>query len=63
MSQDKKYEVGLYTPFGPSIGYYKMAASVIDGLNSQIDEDLQDFSAKLVGKISSELAFNDECKK
>lgn len=63
MFRDHKNEFGLFTPFGPAIGYYKIPEKIIKCLNSLMDDKLSDFSEKLVGKVSFELEFNEECKK
>tara|TARA_B100000989_G_C19354204_1_gene390445 strand:- start:409 stop:633 length:225 start_codon:yes stop_codon:yes gene_type:complete len=63
MFPDHKNETGLFTPFGPAIGYYKNPEIIVERLHSLMDYNLSDFSEKLVGKVSSELAFNEECKK
>ncbi len=50
------------TPFGPTIGYYKMDQEVVETLNSMMNEKLEDFSDKLVGKVRQELKFTDDIK-
>ena len=49
MSPDYKNEFGLFTPFEPAIGYYKIFETIIGKFNSLMDDNLEDFSEKLVG--------------
>ena len=48
----------LLKPFGPTVGYFKMPDELIETLNIAIERKLDDFSDKLVGKVSQELKFD-----
>lgn len=52
----------LFAPFGPTMGYYRMPDDVVDELNDKMSTRLDDYSDQLVGKVSEELAFDDEIK-
>lgn len=52
-------------PFGPSMGYCQLSAGLVKFLNDKMDEkvnELEDFSDHLVGKVSQELAWDEEIK-
>ena len=49
---------GLYTPFGPPIGYYRLADGDVEKLNGCLHARLEDNSQNLVGKVDQELAFD-----
>ena len=53
-------EMELFAPFGPTMGYYCMPEELVDKLNSKMSDKLQDYSDNLVGKVSEELAFDEE---
>ena len=53
----------LFAPFGPTMGYYRMPQELVEQLNSKMSDKLQDYSDNLVGKVSEELAFDDEIVK
>jgi hypothetical protein len=55
-------EKAFLTPFGPTVGYFKMSEEVVNTLNSMMNENLKDFSDDLVGKVKQELQFSDEIK-
>ena len=55
-------DVQLFAPFGPTMGYCKMSDELVNSLNERMSEKLEDFSDNLVGKVSQELAFDDEIK-
>lgn len=57
-SSDKAF----LTPFGPTIGYFKMEQEIVDNLNSMMNQELDDFSDDLVGKVKQELKFTEEIK-
>ena len=48
----------FFSPFGPTMGYYKMPKSMVDYLNKNMDKKLDDFSDYLVGKVTQELHFD-----
>ena len=50
----------LFAPFGPTMGYYRMSDELVDKLNDRMSARLEDYSDQLVGKVSEELAFDDE---
>lgn len=52
----------FFSPFGPTIGYYKMKNEMVNELNVSIDKNLKDHSDSLVGKVSQELSFDEELK-
>jgi hypothetical protein len=53
-------DIHLLAPFGPTMGYYRMPEELVDSLNSKMSNRLEDYSENLVGKVSEELAFNDD---
>ena len=53
-------EEHLFAPFGPTMGYYRMPEELVEQLNSKMSDELGDYSDHLVGKVSQELAFDDE---
>tara|TARA_R110000824_G_scaffold12924_2_gene56412 strand:+ start:2233 stop:2904 length:672 start_codon:yes stop_codon:yes gene_type:complete len=55
-----KKEEDYFTPFGPAMGYKKMSTESVKKFNSLLDENLEDFSNNLVGKVKQELKFTDE---
>jgi len=55
-------DMELFAPFGPTMGYYRMPDDVVDELNDKMSTRLDDYSDQLVGKVSEELAFDDEIK-
>ena len=57
-----KKDMELFAPFGPTMGYYRMPDDVVDELNDKMSTKLDDYSDQLVGKVSEELAFDDEIK-
>jgi hypothetical protein len=57
-----KKDMELFAPFGPTMGYYRMPDDVVDELNDKMSTRLDDYSDQLVGKVSEELAFDDEIK-
>ena len=57
-----KEDVQFISPFGPTMGYFKMPQEMVDGLNNCIDDNLEDYSDYLVGKVTQELAFTEEAK-
>ena len=56
-------DMELFAPFGPTMGYYRMPEELVDKLNSKMSDKLQDYSDNLVGKVSEELAFDEEIVK
>ena len=50
----------MFAPFGPTMGYYRMPEELAEQLNSKMSDRLGDYSDHLVGKVSQELAFDDE---
>ena len=55
-------EKSFLAPFGPTVGYFKMDDDTVKNLNSMMSDRLEDYSDKLVGKVSQELRFTDEIK-
>ena len=55
-------DIELFAPFGPTMGYYRMPNELVEELNSKMSDKLSDYSDQLVGKVSEELAFDDEIK-
>ena len=55
-----KDEEEIFAPFSPIIGYKKMSPSFVDRLNDAMDENMEDWSPNLVGKVSQELKFTKE---
>ena len=53
-------DVNFFSPFGPTMGYFKMPSEMVDFLNRNMDEKLIDHSDHLVGKVSQELRFDKE---
>ena len=53
-------DMEFIAPFGPTMGYYRMPEELVDKLNSKMSDKLQDYSDNLVGKVSEELAFDEE---
>jgi len=47
-------------PFGPVIAYKKLSEEFVKNLNSHIDDDLEDHSDYLVGKVKQELRFTEK---
>ena len=45
------------SPFGPTIGYYKLSSFFVDTINNQMSENLKDLSSSLAGKVKQELAW------
>ncbi len=58
-TSDKQF----FSPFGPTVGYFKMPNLMVNKLNSSIEKNLSDHSNRLVGKVSEELSFDNESKK
>ena len=58
-----KREEEYITPFGPTMGYKKLSTEFVDNLNSKMNDQLEDFSDNLVGKVSHELLFTDDINK
>ena len=50
------------TPFGPTIGYFKMDKEMVKNLNLMMNDKLEDFSSDLVGKVRQELKFSEKIK-
>ena len=55
-----KGEEDYLSPFGPTMGYKKLSKEFVDTLNTKINNQLEDFSDNLVGKVSQELLFTEE---
>ena len=55
-----KGEEDFLSPFGPTMGYKKLSKEFVDTLNTKINNQLEDFSDNLVGKVSQELLFTEE---
>lgn len=41
----------IFSPFGPTIGYFKMSQSMVDYLNDSMDKKLDDFPDHIVAKV------------
>jgi uncharacterized protein (TIGR02466 family) len=50
----------ILTPFSPILGYKKMSEAFIDKCNNAIDQEMEDWSGNLVGKVKEELKWNDD---
>tara|TARA_B100000963_G_scaffold83787_1_gene71403 strand:+ start:133 stop:771 length:639 start_codon:yes stop_codon:yes gene_type:complete len=61
LSNDKS--PSFFAPFGPTMGYFKMPAEMVDFLNQSMEKKLDDFSDHLVGKVTQELHFDKETRK
>ncbi len=53
-------EQEFVAPFGPVIGYKKMPQELVDYLNDNVEQPLQDWSNRLVGKVKEERLFTPE---
>jgi len=53
-TKDKEF----FAPFGPVMGYFRMPETLVDQLNAAMSDRLNDHSDYLVGKVSQELAFD-----
>ena len=53
-------DIHLLAPFGPTMGYYRMPEELVNNLNDKMSDKLDDYSENLVGKVSAELAFDDD---
>ena len=53
-------DIQFISPFGPTMGYFKMSDELVEKLNSKLSDKLKDCSDTLVGKVSQELYFDDE---
>ena len=60
---NNKNSPSFFSPFGPTMGYFKMPGTLVEFLNNNIDKQLDDFSDYLVGKVSQELHFDKEIRK
>ena len=52
----------FFTPFGPTMGYFKMPSEMVEFLNKNMDKGLKDNSENLVGKVTQELRFDTDIK-
>jgi len=50
----------ILTPFSPILGYKKMSEAFIDKCNNAIDQEMEDWSGNLVGKVKQELKWNND---
>ena len=55
-----KKEMELFAPFGPTMGYFRMPYELVEKLNSKMSDKLKSYADNLVGKVSEELAFDEE---
>ena len=53
-------DIHLLAPIGPTMGYYRMPEELVNNLNDKMSDKLDDYSENLVGKVSAELAFDDD---
>ena len=53
-TKDKEF----FAPFGPVMGYFRMPQTFVDQLNAAMNEQLDDHSENLVGKVTQELRFD-----
>ena len=58
-SQDEQF----ITPFSPIMGYKKLSPSFVEKLNNSLNDKLEDWSDRLVGKVKQELRFSDDTLK
>ena len=49
-----KHNEEILTPFGPAVGYKKLSSDFVKFLNKNLDDNLEDFSNNLVGKVKEE---------
>ena len=59
---EPKKDEEILTPFSPILGYKKMSQDFIDKCNNAIDQEMEDWSHNLVGKVKEELKWNDDLK-
>ena len=52
----------FFTPFGPTMGYFKMPSEMVEFFNKNMDKRLKDNSENLVGKVTQELRFDTDIK-
>ena len=50
----------ILTPFSPVMGYKKMSDAFVQKCNNAVNDEMEDWSGNLVGKVSQELKFTDE---
>jgi len=55
-----KKEEEFFAPFSPILGYRKMSPTFVDKMNDSMNEEMEDWSKNLVGKVKQELRFTDE---
>ena len=57
---EPKKDEEIFTPFSPILGYKKMSEAFIDKCNNAIDQEMEDWSGNLVGKVKQELKWNND---
>jgi len=57
---EPKKDEEILTPFSPILGYKKMSQDFIDKCNNAIDQEMEDWSGNLVGKVKQELKWNND---
>ena len=57
---EPKKDIHLMAPFGPTMGYFRMPDELVNKLNDKMSDKLIDYSDSLVGKVSEELAFDED---
>ena len=55
-----KHNEEILTPFGPAVGYKKLSSDFVKFLNKNLDDNLEDFSNNLVGKVKEEKQFSPQ---
>ena len=55
-----KNDEEILTPFSPVMGYKKMSDAFVQKCNDAVNDEMEDWSDNLVGKVSQELKFTDE---
>ena len=53
-------DMELFAPFGPTMGYFRMPYELVEKLNNKMSDKLKSYADNLVGKVSEELAFDEE---
>ena len=57
---EPKKDEEIFAPFSPILGYKKMSEAFIDKCNNAIDQEMEDWSGNLVGKVKQELKWNND---
>jgi len=60
MEVNANQEMSIDRPLGPQIARVSLSTELVEYLNSQMSDDLEDYSNNLVGKVKQELKFTKE---